>query len=937
MLHFPSSTSQQFKWMRGLLLALVNLGGLCFLLAIFYWGDAIMPVVPGLFKESISVPIKLSSIGGEVFAVEMDNFLVFQQFESLPPARFPLVAKVYGAIACLLFIIGLSLISTLKRYYLIASAGATMFLFAFSGINGLNIGAISGNYALAGLLAGTLLPTVAIAFYAGQWGIWKRFFVLLFTTSLTLIILIKLSPISDPVLWLAENASFVAAISAGLFLLHIGHVFVAGSALFLIRLNKGTGIKITWHIVFISLFYFLLVLFTLLGQMGEINLPFPTVMPGLLMLLCGTIGYWVIKLKIEQSPPTYGNPEIGKAFYWTGFALVLWTWAYAQFNGNEPLYQFLTHLFLYSQVVLSVLFALYLFANFSDILNSGKDVDTVMFKPKFFAYFHMRIGAIIGLVVMVIFAQAVIGVHLSTANTNIAADYYYQVEKPLEAAILYENSWDLYRRNNKAKNAAAHLRFGLRQTAMGMENLIQSFDYAPNVPNTLLLASKLFQQEKLPEAIFYLRKGLEFFPNDPHLTNNLALLLSRVGMAQEAFDLLETDASRNVTTAANLLALQAKHSQLEKISERVSKDVVTQVNFLATQNMLGNLSTISLDTKSLPENHILKNSLLRNQWSNHANTPIESDLALVDSLVSQPQMSFEELEYRETRLIRSLIDSHINETLKYLNGISQQFPQSAGYYHGIAGNILIGQLDFEKAVVDLELAFQKGFHTFLPQHLAVLYFAGKETLSMAIKERIGVPFPEWMQWDATGQLMENDKVRYFNALSKLHQQMPEDFMVGLEQISDPALKAEFAYILLLHKMHWLGASDFAKIKSILASRSNSPWQESDLDSWYNFIKGENQNNPSEKVHGLLRPDLGLDRNAYWAPMVFKSLAQESDELRKYEILQDAIQFNKDPKLWILFVKQSRKIGLENYGSSAMSEMLGWLTNSQIERLQMENL
>lgn len=932
-----SSTTREFVWFKGLLLTLVALGGLCFLWSVFFWGDSILPIVPGIFKESISVPIKLSSLGGELFAVEMDNFLVFQQFESLSPSRFPLVGKVYGAIAWLLFVIGLSLISTLKRNYFIAAAGATMLLFAFSGVNGLNIGAISSNYALIGLLAGTLLPTVALAFYAVQWGIWRRFGLLLVTTAITLFTLIRLSPISDPVLWLAENASFIAAISGGLFLLHIGYVFVAGTSVFLIRLNKGTGIKISWHILLVAFLYFLLVLFTLLSQMGSINLPFPTVMPGLLMLFCGVIGHWVIKLKIEQSPQAYGHPAIGEAFYWTGFAMVLWTWAYAQFNGNQPLYEFLIHLFLYSQIVLSVLFSLYLFANFSDVLNSGKDVDKVLFKPKFFAYFHMRIGAIMGLVVMVIFAEAVIGVQLSAANTNIAADYYYQVEKPLEAAILYENSWELYRKNDKAKNAAAHLRFGLNQSSMGMENLTQSFDFVPNVPNILFLASKLFQQEKLPAAMFYLQEGLRFFPNNPFLINNLALLQSRAGKADDAISLLENMESRNVTAEANLLALRAKHGKLDQIIERPSKDLVTQVNYLATQNLQGNLSETNLDTESLPDNQILKNSLLRNQWSNHASRALEPDLALMDSLIAQPQMSFEELEYRETRVIRSLADNHINESLKYLNGISQQFPQSAGYYHGVAGNVLISQLDFEKAAVDLEIAFEKGYRTFQPQHLAVMYFAGKGPLALAIKEKLGIPFPEWMQWNESGQLVANDKVRYFEVLSMLHRQMPEDFLVGFDLIENPTLKAEFAYLILLHKMHWLSEADFGKVKNFIMTAPNSTWMESDLDAWYAFVKDENAESPGEKIAKLFRPDLRLERNAYWTPLVMKKISQEPDELRKYEILQDAIQFNKDPKLWIMFVKQSRKIGMDNYGSSVLVEMQGWLTISQIERLQMENL
>jgi hypothetical protein len=542
-----------------------------------------------------------------------------------------------------------------------------------------------------------------------------------------------------------------------------------------------------------------------------------------------------------------------------------------------------------------------------------------------------------GLVVMVVFAEAVIGVQLSTANTNIAADYYYQVDKPLEAAILYESSWELYRKNDKAKNAAAHLRFGLTQSSAGMENLVQSFDFAPNIPNTLLLSAKLFKQEKLPEAIFYLQQGLEYFPENPYLSNNLALLLARVGKTEDAISLLEKIHSHSAEVDANLLALRAKHGQLDQIPENPSRDLVTQVNYLAAQNIRGNLSEIDLGTQSLPENQTLTTSLLRNQWANHSSNALENDLVVIDSLILRPQMSFEELEFRETRVIRSLTDNHLNESLKYLNGIALQFPQSAGYYHGIAGNILISQLDFEKAAVDLEIAFQKGYETFRPQHLAVICFAGKAPLAFDINRKLGIPFPEWMQWNPSGSLVENEKVRYFYHLAKLQGQMPEDFLPGFDAINDPTLKAEFAYFLLLHKLHWLDKADFSKLKDAITSAPGQSWTETDLDAWYSYIKEGKSSPASEKVSNLLKGELGLDRNAYWAPMVVKKLGEEKDELKKYEILQEAIQFTKDPRLWIMFVKQSRKIGLENYGSSALGEMGAWLTISQIERLQMENL
>ncbi|MDV7400817.1 hypothetical protein RZS08_55890, partial [Arthrospira platensis SPKY1] len=101
----------------------------------------------------------------------------------------------------------------------------------------------------------------------------------------------------------------------------------------------------------------------------------------------------------EQTEQAYDHPLIGKSFYWIGFAIAVLTWAKADFSGNQPLFEFFNHIFLYAQISLSLLFFLYLMANFLDILNSGKDVHKVIFKPQSFAYFHMRIGSIMGMVI----------------------------------------------------------------------------------------------------------------------------------------------------------------------------------------------------------------------------------------------------------------------------------------------------------------------------------------------------------------------------------------------------------------------------------------------------------------------------------------------------------------------------------------------------------
>ena len=107
--------------MKGLPISLSVVGGLFLLFSSFIWDRGIMPVLPGIFSEAVSVPVKLVQVGGELVRIEMDNFLLFQNFESLPALSYPSLTILFGSLVWMLFALGLTLISTLKKLYFTAA------------------------------------------------------------------------------------------------------------------------------------------------------------------------------------------------------------------------------------------------------------------------------------------------------------------------------------------------------------------------------------------------------------------------------------------------------------------------------------------------------------------------------------------------------------------------------------------------------------------------------------------------------------------------------------------------------------------------------------------------------------------------------------------------------------------------------------------------
>src|SRR5690606_11810890 len=96
---------------------------------------------------------------------------------------------------------------------------------------------------------------------------------------LTLPLLLGLGEAVNGALLLAENLSLFAMAVTGLFMLYTGHAVISSVYVLLAKLNKGVGLKISWHITVISILYLLFFLFLLLRITGNFqwDAPIPPV------------------------------------------------------------------------------------------------------------------------------------------------------------------------------------------------------------------------------------------------------------------------------------------------------------------------------------------------------------------------------------------------------------------------------------------------------------------------------------------------------------------------------------------------------------------------------------------------------------------------------------------------------------------------------------
>lgn len=919
----PQPQANQIRFAQLLALLFLLSGGFFALFSLFFSPWAFPNIQSAAFLDTIAVPFNSVEIGELKIPIYLDNYLVFQDFHSLP-VRFTIwESYLFGGIVLLISVTVLSLVSEFKKFAFLGAGVAWIFLLTLSNVNGLNIGGPSANVSLIILLSGSVLPTVFFHIWATGVKFWVRWIVVLAGFLVALYTLIQLSPIANPSLYLSEQ-SLIIGLGLGIsWIFWQGHGMLSGVFVLLSKANENLSTKVSAQVLMLGVLYFLLLVFQLLAFRGEVNLPFPTFSPLYLLFPLGLFSWFSIREKITQGTNLAASASTLQALFILGFAIILWVVWKLEVSANQPAKELIKHLLVYSQIGFSLFFFIYLMSNFLGVMNSGKGVHRIMYKPYSLPYYHLRIGGVIAMLVITIYMEAMVAAQANSLTNNILGDYYYQTGQKLEASILYENSWDRYHYNPKAKNLTAHLLFQLNQPTLAKEHLEQSFAEAPQVDNILLVSERLQRENKYFEAIYYLENGLKRFPGNVYLVNNLALFYTLTQRYEDAALLLKNHSGDSKITASNWTALQSKLG-VESETASGGDDLISQINQIAATRKKGDRPEKSI-LESLRKQLAKESSPMlihagyRNLVTEINSEDPSSEIQFLDSLAKEELFLDFTMQLQETAILRSLGAGRINEVVKNLNGLAFRNPGDAAYYLNLTGLIQAQQLDFQKASKDFVVADEKGFKAIEPHHLAILELGGFEEKAA----ELALINPE-----KTSIIVSEDLTLF----GTFNQQLPENLFETWKSISSPDYQVEFAERLLSHKAHGLTKNQLAELGKALAGKVNA---ENELQTFL-----QNPDWSDSQSLGAFTRYLGLQEeltaNPYFTPLILSAADRAADPLLAYEIINSASDFNQDPLLWIRKVQAAKRIGLDNYATAAIQQMSTWMTWDEIEKLQMIN-
>lgn len=913
---------------KSIALLFIFSGGLFALYYLIFDPQPYVNIRAGAFLDTIAIPFDWVQIGPISFPINVDNYLIFQEFKALAPEIHRSESLLYAVIAWLGVVSVLTLLTEFKKVFFIVGGVVWIALLTFSNLNGLNIGGPSSNHPLIIILAGTLLPLIYFHLWGQAISLVIRWLIFFTVTFSALALLITLSPIPSPEMYLAEHTLTIGFGLALAWVFWNGHGMLSGIYILLARANRNLTLNITVQILLIALIYLGTLFCILLDLQGELNIPFPVFSPLFLLLPLGVFGWISIAEKVKQSDQLISTSTVIKALHLVGWGLGLWLVWKLKLSGNQPAEEFFKHLLVYSQLGFSLFFIVYLLANFMSVMNSGKAIEKILFKPYSIAYYHIRLGGLIIILVITTYTGGIVGVQANAMTSNILADYYYQTDKKLEASILYENSWMRYRKNPKAKFLTAQLLLDLKQPTLAKQHLEESFAEAPQVDNILLLSDRLHQENNVFEAIYYLESGLSLFPNEPHLINNLSLLYTKVNRSEKGLKLMkDTESTNNTVLSSNLIALKTKLGQPEP-NPNLSSGLIRQLNELATSNALANIPSAEL-VQSIKEKLQSENSpmLINAGWRNlmseiNRNDP-RADLKFLDSLGQKPEMTAYLMSLQETAVIRSLAAGRVSEAVKNLNGLAFRNPKDAGYYLHLSGNILAQNLDFHKAAKEFIAAEEKGFQGFDTHHWSIFGLAGMPDKAVEIREKYRVDLPSYVYGE------DKTVSAYLEIIGQIHQVSPQNMLSQWRALPESELKTDIAIRLIAYKAHGLTKADLQELEKFISYKIGPHEQ---LSTFVNNPDLKNKKSVNAFISWIKVGD-ELTANPYLSPLIISALELKPDPLDQYEILNTATEFNSDPILWIKKIKAARQAGLDNYADESLELLKNWISQEEIERLQ----
>lgn len=640
------------------------------------------------------------------FSFSAERYELAETFSAGEITRSPKIELAISSLILLGICLILAIASDLSRFWFIGIMG--LFIFFIINLHLPEIGLFgfgSGSSAsILILLVIYILPAYAFhAFYKHIDFIWRLLAFLLVTAGVVLF-----SGVDGILL----HDQFIAGSYFGMFILSLLFLFVVAeeivfAILYLITQSRGTQQN---HIHF-SMFstVYLGVLIAYLGiksSFWEISLPYFD--PFILLIISSGVALWSLKFKKALFENILTVTHARMLFSALGICVMAFV-ALAFFRGNDPVYQSLHYLIIYTHVGFSVMFFLYIVWNFISPLGQGLQVYKIVYRSGSFPYVTARIGGFVAVAGFFFLANKEALLLAQAGHYNYIGSQY-EMQNNIRLADEYYQEGSIFGYNNHFSN------YKLGYRALQKDKLKDANYYfkkaSRRFPSPQAFVNKAGTHAMLNEStpnLVTLQEGLVDFPNNNKLLNNLGLVYIELGKLNDAVRTLEKVEPEDEWTNAALVNLW-KVVQPDSIlasEDYNSGNLPVKTNVLS--NLIGSRRTanIKFDTSYLAIGYPMHklSFLINSSWYfDDSNVAKQIDKLLTGQLDEQLYFAG-----RNAKVLSYFKSGEINRALEELDYLVADAPSyRKGNYLNQMGLIALAQhapelaLDFFIQAVDFK-------------------------------------------------------------------------------------------------------------------------------------------------------------------------------------------------------------------------------------------
>jgi hypothetical protein len=458
-----------------------------------------------------------------------------------------------------LFAIGLSglmtVVTTASRYYYLAAMGVFILLVVSLKLETLLIFGREDRIFSIGVLLIYGLCSFYIFYFRPDMKFAPRFLLFAAATIAVGVIIALFSNAGYPALHLATNSFPAAMIACVLFIVTVAHEIIAGFIVILTR-NSRQG-KTLNHFLIITAIYLINLVLAYSIKFGFLSWNIITINLYLLVAVSGILGLWGLRQRQKQMEGIIDiEPYAVTGYVFLG-AMAMGAIAWFMGTANDPAYNAVADVIIFSHLGYGFIFVLYVISNFGGPLSRNMAVHKVLYNPTGMPFFTFRLAGLIATVALAIYNTWQVPAHNAVAGyQNLVADLYL-LEGNQRVAVVYYNQGRTYGYANHHSNYALANVAGLKFDHDGEKGFYKAASYLRPTEMSYLNWAQMFQSEDdTVGAINVLKEGLARFPGSGALSNTLGLLYASQGKADSAALAFGND--DNAMLRSNFIALAAR-------------------------------------------------------------------------------------------------------------------------------------------------------------------------------------------------------------------------------------------------------------------------------------------------------------------------------------------------------------------------------------------